>query len=38
MMVEEFGIKEPLINSIGAVIGAHAGPGTVAVFFLKKNI
>lgn len=38
MMVEEFGIKEPLIGSIGAVIGAHAGPGTVAVFFLKENI
>ena len=38
MMIEEFGIKEPLINSIGSVIGAHAGPGTVAVFFLKENI
>lgn len=38
MMIEEFGIKEPLINSIGAVIGAHTGPGTVAVFFLKENI
>nr|WP_300005189.1 DegV family protein [Tissierella sp.] len=37
MMIEEFGIKEPLIGSIGAVIGAHAGPGTVAVFFLKTN-
>lgn len=38
MMIEEFGIKEPSIGSIGAVIGAHAGPGTVAVFFLKENI
>lgn len=38
MMIEEFGIKEPLINSIGSVIGAHAGPGTIAVFFFKKNI
>ena len=38
MMIEEFGIKQPLINSIGSVIGAHAGPGTVAVFFLKENI
>ncbi|OLS02051.1 DegV family protein [Tissierella creatinophila] len=38
MMIEEFGIDEPLINTIGAVIGAHAGPGTVAVFFLKENI
>jgi fatty acid-binding protein DegV len=22
-----------LINSVGAVIGAHTGPGTVALFF-----
>lgn len=38
MMIEEFGIDEPLINTIGAVIGAHAGPGTLAVFFLKENV
>lgn len=32
----EFGVKEFVISEIGAVIGAHVGTGTVAVFFLKK--
>ena len=28
-------LKEPvLINSVGTVIGAHTGPGTVALFFV----
>lgn len=31
---ERFGKKEFLINSIGPTIGAHSGPGTVALFFL----
>ena len=26
-----------LINSIGTTIGAHTGPGTVAVFFWGKE-
>lgn len=38
MIQEEFGVQDFLINTIGAVIGAHAGPGTVAVFFLRKNV
>lgn len=38
MMVKEFNIDDVIINTIGSVIGAHVGPGTVAVFFLKKNI
>jgi DegV family protein with EDD domain len=29
-----FGIKDCTINIIGPTIGAHAGPGTVALFFL----
>ena len=29
-----FGINEFIINFIGPTIGAHAGPGTVALFFL----
>ena len=29
--------KEVLITAIGAIIGAHSGPGTVAVFFLGDN-
>ncbi len=28
------GFKEVVINTIGPVIGAHSGPGTVALFFL----
>lgn len=28
------GVKKVLINFVGPVIGAHAGPGTVALFFL----
>ncbi|NLL45570.1 MAG: fatty acid-binding protein DegV, partial [Clostridiales bacterium] len=27
-------VKDILINSVGPVIGAHCGPGTVALFFL----
>ena len=29
-----FGIKECMINHIGPTIGAHAGPGTIALFFM----
>ncbi len=32
-----FGAKVELITDIGPVIGAHAGPGTIAVFFLGKE-
>ena len=31
---EKLGAKEVKINFIGPVIGAHSGPGTVALFFL----
>lgn len=37
MIKEEFGTEAFLINTIGAAIGAHSGPGTLAVFFFKKN-
>ncbi len=33
----EFGAKDIFINTVGAVIGAHSGPGTIAVFFLNKT-
>lgn len=36
-VVERFGVKEVHINPIGPVIGAHAGPGTVALFFVGKK-
>lgn len=37
MIKEKFGVKEVLIEMVGAVIGAHAGPGTIALFFLNKT-
>ncbi len=32
-----FGVKEVVINHVGPVIGAHAGPGVVALFFLGTH-
>ena len=29
-----FGVKEIYINNVGPVIGAHSGPGTMALFFM----
>lgn len=34
---KKFGIKKIVINYIGATIGTHAGPGTVALFFLGEK-
>ena len=34
IMRERFGVKDIVINYVGPVIGAHSGPGTVALFFL----
>lgn len=34
MVRESIGVKEIVINPIGPIIGAHSGPGTVALFFL----
>lgn len=31
-----YGIKTVLINHVGATIGAHSGPGTVALFFMGE--
>ncbi len=36
MIETQFGSKEFIINNIGCVIGAHSGPGTMAVYFLNK--
>ncbi len=33
---EKLHVKEIILSSIGSVIGAHSGPGTLAVFFLDK--
>lgn len=37
MILEEVKFKNVVINYIGNVIGAHAGPGVLAVLFLGKN-
>ena len=37
MLKEKYGTKKVFIYYIGAVIGAHAGPGTMAVFFLGEH-
>ena len=34
MVKERFGVKHVVINYVGPVIGAHSGPGTVALFYL----
>ncbi|HBC25816.1 MAG TPA: fatty acid-binding protein DegV, partial [Ruminococcaceae bacterium] len=34
---KRFGVKEVVINYVGPVIGAHSGPGTVALFFLGTH-
>ncbi len=35
LIEEAFGAKDVLITDIGAVIGSHTGPGTIAIFFLN---
>lgn len=37
LVLKSFDIKEVKVNFIGSVVGAHAGPGTVALFFMGKN-
>ena len=34
---ERFGIEDILINPVGATIGSHSGPGTMALFFLGSH-
>jgi len=36
-IIENFGTKDFVINSIGPVIGAHTGPGTLAVLYLGNK-
>lgn len=38
MIEEKFGSKVFIINTIGAAIGAHSGPGTLSIFFFKKDM
>ena len=34
---EKYGVKDAFIGNLGAVIGSHAGPGTLALFFMGKE-
>ncbi|PPA72352.1 DegV family protein [Jeotgalibacillus proteolyticus] len=36
MIIDEFGTTEFFTGLIGSAVGAHAGPGTLAIFFLNK--
>ncbi len=37
LVEERFGIRNFLVNEIGPTIGAHSGPGTVALFFMGER-
>ena len=37
LISERFGVEAFIINTIGSSIGAHAGPGTLAIFFLRER-
>ncbi|WP_416826386.1 DegV family protein [Ectobacillus polymachus] len=37
MIQEKFGCTDFIIGNIGAAVGAHSGPGTLALFFLNKE-
>jgi DegV family protein with EDD domain len=37
MIIEEFKPQDVYISDIGAAIGSHTGPGTIAIFFLNKH-
>ena len=36
-LLKQCGAKTVIIGEIGPVIGAHAGPGTIALFYLGKS-
>lgn len=37
LLKSRYGAKEVIISYVGSVIGSHAGPGTVALFFLGDH-
>lgn len=37
LMKERYGVKEVLINGIGAVIGSHVGPGVIGIFYMGER-
>lgn len=37
LITEKFGVTKYLVNYVDPVIGAHSGPGTLALFFLASH-
>ena len=37
LLKEKYGVKEVVLSYVGSVIGSHAGPGTLALFFLGDH-
>ena len=37
ILLKRPGVEEVFIGNLGAVIGSHAGPGTLALFFMGKH-
>ncbi len=37
VLKEKYGVKEVFIYYVGAVIGSHSGPGTLALFYLGEH-
>ena len=37
ILKEKYGVKEVFVSYVGSVIGSHAGPGTLALFFLGDH-
>ena len=37
LVKERYGVKDVLIYYVGAVIGSHSGPGTLALFYLGEH-
>jgi len=38
LIEQKYGTKNFIISSVGAAIGAHSGPGTITLFYLKTKI
>ena len=37
MVKEKYAVQNAMISNLGAVIGSHAGPGTLALFFMGNE-
>ena len=37
MLKDQYGADVQIITDVGPVIGAHSGPGTLALFFIGKE-